>query len=78
MPAGPRSPRRRQVIRKAVLMAIGMALGKMDAVKATAGPGGTLTVPLDQWGQVVFTLKGKRIVVPVEEVFDALAEGRTT
>lgn len=68
---------RRTVLRQATLMAIGMAMGKLDVVKASNEKGGTLTVPLDQWGQIVFTLKGKKIVVPVEEVFDALANGGT-
>lgn len=61
---------RRKAIRQAVLMGIGMALGKMDALKAA---GGQLTVPLDQWQAIVFELKGKRITVPVAEVFAALA-----
>jgi hypothetical protein len=56
-------------------MAVGMALGKMDTLKASNGE---LTVPLDQWHHITFKLKGKTIVVPVQEVFDALAQERTT
>lgn len=61
---------RRQSIRQATLFAIGMALGKMDALKAE---GGQLTVDLNQWGSVVFKHKGKTVTVPVAEIFAALA-----
>ena len=54
-----------------MLFAVAMALGKMDLLKAQDGH---LTVPLDQWRTVSFTLKGKTIRVPVTEVFAALAE----
>lgn len=66
---------RRAAIRQAVLLGMGMALGKMDSLKAQ---GGTLTVDLDQWAQIVFTHRGKRCVVPVAEVFKCLQEGPTT
>lgn len=62
---------RRQTIRSAVLLAVGMALGKLDTLKAE---GGMLTVDLGQWSKVVFTLKGKRVEVPVAEVFASLQE----
>ena len=62
---------RRQSIRRAVLLAIGMALGKLDALN---GQNGMLTVPLDQWRVIVFEYQGKRIEVLVSEVFEALSE----
>lgn len=62
---------RRQSIRRAVLLAIGMALGKMDALK---GQSGMLTVPLDQWRVIVFEYQGKKIEVLVSEVFEALED----
>lgn len=63
---------RRKAIQNGVLMALGMALGKMDVVKANAA--GQLTVPLDQWGAIVFQYRGKTVTVPVSEVFAAMAE----
>jgi hypothetical protein len=63
---------RRSAIRNASLLAFGMALGKLDALKAN---GGQLTVDLGQWEHVVFTLHKKTISVPVAEVFRALQEG---
>lgn len=63
---------RRQSLRRATLLGIGMALGKLDALKAENGQ---LTVDLGQWSHVVFILNGKKIVVPVAEVFEALAAG---
>lgn len=62
---------RRCAIRHGVLLAFGMALGKMDALKAS---GGLLTVDLDQWGTIVFKHKGKTINVAVAEVFKAMSE----
>jgi hypothetical protein len=55
-----------------MLTGVGMALGKLDALKAT---GGQLTVDLGQWEHVVFTLGKRTIRVPVAEVFQALQEG---
>jgi hypothetical protein len=63
---------RRHAIRQASLLVFGMALGKLDVLKAS---GGQLTVDLGQWEHVVFSLGGKRISVPVAEVFKALQEG---
>jgi hypothetical protein len=63
---------RRSSIRLAMLTGVGMALGKLDALTAS---GGQLTVDLGQWEYVVFVLHGKKIVIPVTEVFKALAEG---
>lgn len=63
---------RRHAIRQASLLAFGMALGKLDTLKAS---GGQLTVDLGDWEHVVFKL-GKRVIkVPVAEVFKALEEG---
>lgn len=60
---------RRQSIRRGMLLAMGMALGKMDALKAT---GGQLTCDLDQWGTIVFKYRGQTETIPVGEVFAAL------
>ncbi len=60
---------RRQAIRMGLLFSIGMALGKLDVLKAESGQ---LTVPLDQWRNVVFTYRGKKIVISVEEIFRTL------
>jgi hypothetical protein len=60
---------RRQAIRMGLLFSIGMALGKLDVLKAESGQ---LTVPLDQWRNVVFTYKGKKIVISVAEIFKTL------
>ena len=62
---------RRQTIRQGILLAVGMACGKLDALSASEGQ---LTVDLGQWRHVVFTLKGKTIRVPVAEVFAALQD----
>lgn len=64
---------RRESIRNATLLAVGMALGKLDVLHAQ---GGQLMVDLNQWDHVVFTLKGKKIAVPVNEIFDSLQENR--
>lgn len=64
---------RRQSIRQAALLGFGLALGKLDLLKAS---GGQLTVDLSQWGTVVFKLQGKVVTVKVQEVFDALAGGQ--
>ena len=63
---------RRQSLRQAMLFAIGMALGKMDALKAE---GGQLTVDLNQWGTVVFKHGSKVCRISTAEIFRALAEG---
>lgn len=59
--------------RRAFLFAIGMALGKLDALKAE---GGQLTCDLNQWSHVVFKHKGKTITIPVADVFAALQGGQ--
>jgi methyl coenzyme M reductase subunit C len=64
---------RRQATRQAVLFAFGMALGKLDSLKAE---GGQLTCDLNQWSTIVFKHGKKTITIPVAEVFAALAEGR--
>jgi hypothetical protein len=63
--------KRRHALKNATLLAFGMALGKLDALKASNGQ---LTVPLDQWGSIVFEHKGKKITVRVDEIFRALQE----
>lgn len=60
---------RRESIRNATLLGIGMALGKLDALKAE---GGQLTVDLGQWEHVVFKLGHGVVKVPVKDIFDAL------
>ena len=62
---------RRKALRTLILLTFGMALGKMDVLKAK---GGELTVDLSQWQDVVFSLNGKRIAVTVQDVFNALKE----
>lgn len=62
---------RRRAVKHAVLLAFGMALGKMDVLKAA---GGQLTCDLDQWGTIVFKYRGQSVSVPVGEVFAALKE----
>ena len=62
--------KRRHAIRSMVLLSMGMALGKLDVLKAS---GGELRVPLDEWQSIVFERKGKRLVVSVDEVFKAMA-----
>ena len=64
--------RRRPALRRALLLAFGMALGKLDVLKAQHGE---LRVPLDQWEHIIFEHRGKRVVVSVAGVFDALREG---
>lgn len=61
---------RRHQLRTMFLFSIGMALGKLDALKAD---GGELTVPLDQWQRVVFKYRGKKVVIPVSEIFTILS-----
>jgi hypothetical protein len=51
---------------------MGMALGKLDALKAQ---GGQLTCDLNQWRAIVFKYRGKTVVVPMSQVFEALAGG---
>ena len=60
---------RRASIRRAVLIMLGMALGKLDALQAS---GGVLSCNLDQWDHITFTYKKREISVPVSEVFAAL------
>ena len=73
---------RRATIRRAVLVAFGMVMGKFDALKATtvlAGPQqsqAALTVDLDQWGALVFSHKGKKLTISSAEIFASLSEGR--
>jgi hypothetical protein len=62
---------RRSSIRLAMLTGVGMALGKLDALKAQ---GGQLLVDLAQWDHVVFTLGKRKVIVSVEEVFNALSK----
>lgn len=66
---------RRTAVRNGVLLAFGMALGKLDTLKAE---GGQLTCNLDQWSTIVFMHHGKRVTVPVAEVFKAMQEVATT
>lgn len=61
---------RRQAVRRATLLAFGMALGKLDALKAS---GGQLTVDLDQWAEVVFKHQGKTVEVSAAEIFNELS-----
>lgn len=62
---------RRQAVKRATLLAFGMALGKYDVLDAQ---GGTLTVDLNQWGTIVFTHKQQTIRAPVAEIFASLQE----
>ncbi len=55
-------------------MIFGMALGKLDVLKAA---GGQLTVDLDQWSAVVFRHRGRTIQIPIAEIFEALKETRS-
>lgn len=61
----------RKATRRAFLFAIGMALGKLDAL---AADGGQLTCDLNQWTHVVFKHGKKVITIPVAEVFAALEQ----
>jgi len=63
---------RRTSLKRILLLGFGMALGKLDVFHAA---GGQLTCDLNQWSHVVFILKGKRIEVPVAEIFEALSGG---
>lgn len=65
---------RRDSIRFGVLFAFGLALGKMDTLKASDG---LLTCDLNQWRTIRFTYKGKTINVPVADVMRALESGLT-
>ena len=73
---------RRQTIRRAVLVAFGMVMGKFDALKAMTIPAGprqsqaALTVDLDQWGALIFSHKGKVVTITSAEIFHSLNEGR--
>ncbi len=58
--------------RRAFLFAIGMALGKLDVLKASNG---LLTVDLSQWQAVVFKLGKQTVSVPVADIFAAIREG---
>ncbi len=62
---------RRQSVRFGTLFAMGLALGKLDALKAA---GGQLTCDLNQWQTVVFKYRGRTVTVPVSEVFKCLEE----
>ena len=73
---------RRATIRRAVLVAFGMVMGKFDALKAASVPAqgprqsqAALTVDLDQWGALVFTHKGKKLTISSAEIFQSLSEG---
>jgi len=63
--------RRRTAIKQATLLAFGMALGKLDSLKAQ---GGVLTVDLGQWRHVAFSLHGKKIEIRTEDIFKSLEE----
>ena len=60
---------RRQVIRRSVLTAMAIALGKYDAL---GQDGGQLTVDLNQWGSVVFQYRGETVAVSMRDVFKSL------
>lgn len=62
---------RRKALRTLILLTFGMALGKLDVLKAK---GGELSVDLSQWERVIFKLGGHQIAVTVQEVFDALRQ----
>ena len=67
---------RRQIVKRATLFAFGIALTKLDLLKASEGEGtgkGQLTCDLNQWSTIVFKYNGKAITVPVSEVFSALS-----
>ena len=48
---------RQGALRRLALLTFGLALGKLDALKAQ---GGQLIVNLDQWQEVIFKHKGAR------------------
>ena len=64
------------VTRRAVLLAFGAVMGKFNVLKVkpvrAQASRADLSVNLDQWRAVVFQHKGKTVVVPVADVFDAL------
>ena len=65
------------ITRRAVLLAFGAAMGKFNVLKASAQSGQSdsralLIVDLGQWRGLQFKHKGKSVIVPVSEVFDAL------
>lgn len=63
---------RRHALRHTMLLGVGMALGKLDALHAS---GGELTVDLNQWHHVTFRYQGRVVVVPVGDIFLALKGG---
>lgn len=65
---------RRDVLRTAILTAFGIAGQRYDALAQGTTPGGSLTCALDQWQAFVFTYKGKKVSVPMAEVFAALSQ----
>ena len=78
----------RATTRRAVLLAFGAAMGKFNVLRAqkpiprtTQNPTedaesrALLIVDLGQWRGLQFKHKGKSVIVPVSEVFDALVEG---
>ena len=71
---------RRDAVRRAVLVAFGMVMGKFDALKATtvsAGPRqsqAALTVDLNQWGALIFSYQGKKLTISSAEIFESLRE----
>lgn len=60
---------RRDAVKASILLAFGMALGKLDALKAD---GGLLTVDLNQWSRIRFKLGKEQIDISVREAFEAL------
>lgn len=60
---------RRAAVKQLTLWAFAAAL---SGEKVLHAEGGQLRVPLDAWSVIIFERKGKRIVVPIDEVFDAL------
>ena len=62
---------RRKALRTLILLTFGMALGKMDVLKAK---GGELTVDLGQWERIIFNLHGHQIAVTVQDVFNVLKD----
>jgi len=60
---------RRQFAGRAALFAMGMALGKLDTLKAE---GGQLTCDLNQWREVVFKYRGETLRWTTKEIFEAL------
>lgn len=68
---------RRAALRRAVLMTFGIVLGKYDALAASQpevvrGSKAPLVVDLDLWHSIEFKHKGRKVSVPVAEVFAAL------